>query len=103
MTKSSTSKLEPFDPEIKRTFNNLCNLIESKLSPKKEGKEIMINLELGAYSVSHLDDAFEKEDSEEFLNLLKQALANPSSSFTPCLTKLKLECKASHHKNACLE
>ena len=40
MTKSNTSKLEPFDPKIERTFHNLRNLVESKISPKIEGKEI---------------------------------------------------------------
>ena len=36
MTRSSTSKLEPFDPEIERTFHKLRNLVEEKLSPKNQ-------------------------------------------------------------------
>ena len=38
MIRRITSKFELFDPEIERIF---CNLVKSKLSPKKEGKEIM--------------------------------------------------------------
>ena len=38
-----------------------------------------------SYSMSRLDEVFEKKDSEEFLNLLKLALKNLSSYFTPCL------------------
>ena len=40
MTRSSTSKLEPFNPEIKRTFHKLRNLIEEKLSPKSQLMEM---------------------------------------------------------------
>ena len=36
MTRSSTSKLEPFNPEIKRTFHKLRNLVKEKLSPKNQ-------------------------------------------------------------------
>ena len=36
-----------------------------------------------------LDEAFEKEDPEEFLNLLKLALENLPSSFTPSLVEPK--------------
>ena len=36
MTRKSTSKLEPFDPEIERTFHKLRNLVEEKLSPKNQ-------------------------------------------------------------------
>ena len=36
MTKSSTSTLEPFDPKIERTFWKLRNLVEAKVSPKRE-------------------------------------------------------------------
>ena len=32
---------------------------------------------LETYSISQLDDAFEKEDPKEFLNLLKLTLKNP--------------------------
>ena len=40
MTRSNTSKLEPFDLEIE---SNLRNLVETKLSPKNEAKETMEN------------------------------------------------------------
>ena len=36
MTRNKTSILEPFDPEIERTLRKLCNLVEDKVSPKKE-------------------------------------------------------------------
>ena len=36
MTRSSTSTLEPFDPEIERTLRRLHNLVEEKVSPQKE-------------------------------------------------------------------
>ena len=44
-----------------------------------------INTPLESYSMSRLDEIFEKEDSEEFLNLLKQALKNLPSYFILCL------------------
>ena len=37
-----------------------------------------------------MDEAFEKEDPEEFLNLLELALKNPPFSFTPSLVEPKL-------------
>ena len=56
-----------------------------------------------SYSMSRLDEAFEKEDPEEFLNLLELALKNPPY-FTPCLVEPKpLEHKTSPVNNACLE
>ena len=36
MTRNKSSTLEPFDLEIKRTLRRLCNLVEEKVSPKKE-------------------------------------------------------------------
>ena len=63
-----------------------------------------IDTHLESYSMSRLDEAFEKEDPEEFLNLLEQALKNHSSYFTPCLVKPKpLEPKTSLVNYACLE
>ena len=44
-----------------------------------------INTPFESYSMSRLDEAFEKEDPEEFLNLLKQALKNLPSYFILCL------------------
>ena len=40
MIKSSTSKLESFDPEIERTFRRLRDLVESKASPQKQRQEM---------------------------------------------------------------
>ena len=40
MTKSGTSTLEPFDPEIERTFRRLRNMGETRVSPKKDRPEI---------------------------------------------------------------
>ena len=36
MTRSGTSTLESFDPEIERTFRRLRNLVKTRVSPKKE-------------------------------------------------------------------
>ena len=36
MTRNNTSTLEPFDPEMERTLRRLRNLVEEKVSPKKE-------------------------------------------------------------------
>ena len=36
MTRNKTANLEPFDPEIERTLRKLRNLVEDKVSPKKE-------------------------------------------------------------------
>ena len=36
MTRNNTSTLKPFDPEIERTLRRLRNLVEEKVSPKKE-------------------------------------------------------------------
>ena len=40
MTKSSNSTLKPFDHEIERTFRRLRNLVEERVSPKRERPEI---------------------------------------------------------------
>ena len=48
MTKSSLSQLEPFDPEIERTFRYLGNLVEVRVSPKKERQEMGETRALGA-------------------------------------------------------
>ena len=36
MTRSSTSKIEPFDPGIEKTFHKLRNLVGKKLSPRNQ-------------------------------------------------------------------
>ena len=55
-----------------------------------------IDTPIESYSMSRLDEAFEKEDPEEFLNLLELALKNPLSSFTLCRVEPKpLEPKTS--------
>ena len=36
MTRSGTSTLESFDPEIERTFRRLRNLVKARVSPKRE-------------------------------------------------------------------
>ena len=57
-----------------------------------------------SYSMSRLDEAFEKEDPEEFLNLLELALKNPPSDFTPCPVEHKpLEPKTSPVNDTSLE
>ena len=40
MTRSSTSTLEPVDPEIERTFRRLRNLVETRLSPNRQRQEM---------------------------------------------------------------
>ena len=67
-------------------------------------KKDKVDKSLESYSSSRLDEAFEKEDPKEFLNLLELALENPSSSFIPSLVKPKLlENKVSPIKEAYLE
>ena len=59
---------------------------------------------LESYSISRLDEAFEKKDPKEFLNLLELVLENPPSFFTPSLVEPKpLENKVSPIKYAYLE
>ena len=48
MTRNSTSNLEPFDPEIERTLRRLRNLVEEKVSPKKERPSMEETQVLGA-------------------------------------------------------
>ena len=48
-----------------------------------------IDTPIESYSMSRLDEAFEKEDLKEFIDLLEQALKNPPSSFTTCLVEPK--------------
>ena len=63
-----------------------------------------IDKSLESYSRSRLDEAFEKEDPEEFLNLLELALEKPPSSFTTSLVEPKLlENKVSLINEAYLE
>ena len=67
-------------------------------------KKDKVDKSLESYSSSRLDEAFEKEDPEEFLNLLELALETPPSSFTPSLVEPKpLENKVSPIKEAYLE
>ena len=67
-------------------------------------KKDKVDKSLESYSSSRLDEAFEKEDLEEFLNLLELALENPPSSFTPSLVEpMPLENKVSPIKDAYLE
>ena len=62
-----------------------------------------IDTPIESYSMSRLDEAFEKEDPEEFLNLLELALKNPPS-FTPCLIEPKpLKPETSPVNDVCLE
>ena len=37
MSRNNSSTLEPFDPKFERTLRRLHNLVEEKVSPKKEG------------------------------------------------------------------
>ena len=52
MTRSSTSTLEPFDPEIERTLRRLRNLVEEKVSPKKERPTMEETRVLGAANIA---------------------------------------------------
>ena len=67
-------------------------------------KKDKVDKSVESYSSSQLDEAFEKEDLEEFLNLLELDLENPPSSFTPSLVEPKLlENKVSPINEAYLE
>ena len=48
MRKNNPSTLEPFDPEIKRTLRRQRNLVEEKVSPKKERLNMEETRVLGA-------------------------------------------------------
>ena len=52
MTKNNTSTLEPFDPEIERTLRRLRNLVEEKVSPKKERPTMEETRVLGAVNIA---------------------------------------------------
>ena len=52
MARSNTSKLEPFDPEIERTLRRLRNLVEKKVSPKKERLTMDETRVLGAANIA---------------------------------------------------
>ena len=51
MTRSSTSKLEPCDLEIERTFRKQRNFVEARVSPKKERQEMDETPAIGAANV----------------------------------------------------
>ena len=48
MTRSGTLTLKPFDPEIERTFRRLRNLVEARVSLKKERQKMEETPILGA-------------------------------------------------------
>ena len=52
MTRNKNSNLEPFDPEIERTLRRLRNLIEDKVSPKKERPTMEKQQVLGAANMA---------------------------------------------------
>ena len=52
-------------------------------------KNDKVDKSLESYSRSRFDEAFEKEDPKEFLNLLELALDNPPSSFTTSFVEPK--------------
>ena len=54
MIRSSSSQLEPFDPEIERTFHRLRNLVEAKISPKKERQDMEEPPALGVANVAEV-------------------------------------------------
>ena len=52
MTRNSTSTLELFDPEIEKTLRRLRNLVEEKVSPKKERPIMEETQVLGAANIA---------------------------------------------------
>ena len=52
MTRNKSSTLEPFDPEIERTLRRLRNLVEEKVSPKKERPTMDETRVLGATNIA---------------------------------------------------
>ena len=52
MTRNNPSTLEPFDPEIERTLRRLHNLVEEKVSPKKERPTMEETRVLGAANIA---------------------------------------------------
>ena len=56
MIRKNTSTLEPFDPEIERTLRRLRNLVEEKVSPKKERPTMEEARVLGATNIASADN-----------------------------------------------
>ena len=54
MTRGSPSQLEPIDPEIKITFRYLRNLVEARVSPKKEKQEMDETPTLGVENIERV-------------------------------------------------
>ena len=52
MTRNNPSTLEPFDPKIERTLRRLRNLVEEKVSPKKETPIMEETRVLGAANIA---------------------------------------------------
>ena len=52
MTRKNTSTLEPFHLEIERTLRRLRNLVEEKVSPKKERPTMEETRVLGAANIA---------------------------------------------------
>ena len=52
MTRNKSSTLKPFDPEIERTLRRLRNLVEEKVSPKKERPIMEKTRVLGATNIA---------------------------------------------------
>ena len=52
MTRNNSSTLESFDLEIERTLRRLHNLVEEKVSPKKEGPTMEETRVLGVANIT---------------------------------------------------
>ena len=54
MTRSNSSQLESFDPEIERTFRGPRNLAEARVSPKRERQEMDETPTLGVANIERV-------------------------------------------------
>ena len=89
MTRSSSSQLELFDPKIEITFHRLRNLVEARVSPKKERQEMDEPPIIGAANVAGVGNeavvgAIEAQNNRKTL----MEYAQPSiDRITSCIRK----------------
>ena len=98
MTRSSTSNLEPFDPEIERTFRRLRNLIEDNLSLRKHVKMEETPPPVGAVGTGTAIGAVKAEDHRRTLTEYEQPSLDGTTSciMRPAVRANNFELKPSY-------
>ena len=90
MTRNSTSTLEPFDPEIERTFRRLRNLVKERVSPKRERPDMEETSIRGAANIAGAGNGVTIEAAE---------VENPRKTLMEYSTFNRWNCIM--HKEAC--